>query len=69
MLGELAPFPQSLHLLLRRLCSQMSAPPQSSHVIFWRLRSQSPAPPQSLHVPWVLAVRPFFHLFQFSKFL
>jgi hypothetical protein len=35
--------PQSLHLFLRRLCSQMEAPPQSLHWFLTRLRSQMEA--------------------------
>ena len=42
--------PQSLHVLLTRLCSQMEAPPQSLHWVLRRLCSQMEAPPQSLHL-------------------
>jgi hypothetical protein len=41
--------PQSLHLFLRRLSSQMLAPPQSLQVLLWRLCWQMLAPTQSLH--------------------
>jgi hypothetical protein len=41
--------PQSLHLLLSLLCSQMLVPPQSLQLFLWRLCSQILAPPQSLH--------------------
>ena len=40
---------QSLHLLLRRWCSQMPDPPQSLHVLLSRWCSQMLDPPQSLH--------------------
>ncbi len=44
--------PHCLHLLLRRLCSQMLAPPHCLHVLLWRLCSQMLAPPHCLH--WIL---------------
>ena len=39
--------PQSLHVLLTRLCSQMEAPPQSLHTALRFLCSQMLLPPQS----------------------
>ena len=47
--GAMEEPPQSLHLLLTRLCSQMEAPAQSLHWLLRRLCSQMEAPPQSLH--------------------
>ena len=44
----LAP-PQSLHLLLWRLCWQMLVPPQSLHLLLSRLCGQILVHPQSLH--------------------
>ena len=37
--------PQSLHLLLSRLCSQMEVPPQSLHPLLYRVCSQMEATP------------------------
>ena len=45
--AEEAP-PQSLHLLLWRLCWQMLAPPQSLQLLLRRLCWQMLVPPQSL---------------------
>jgi len=42
--------PQSLQMILRRLCWQMLAPPQSLQALLWRLCSQMLVPPQSLHL-------------------
>ena len=42
--------PQSTHLLLCRLCSQIEAPPQSLPLLLCRLCSQMEAPPQSLQM-------------------
>jgi hypothetical protein len=42
--------PQSTHLLLTRLCSQMEVPPQSLQTLLRRLCSQMEVPPQSLHL-------------------
>ena len=44
--------PHSLHVLLRRPCSQREAPPHSLHVLLRRPCSQMEAPPHSLH--WLL---------------
>ena len=47
--------PQSLQVLLMRLCSQMPAPPQSLHWLMMRFCWRMLGPPQSLHL---LLMRP-----------